>query len=318
MNKLKKNHNTTKINKIEHFDAGGVSKKDAGVEWPKEEKSSITSQYKCAKRNLDQKGPVSYSVKKIRKKNTGFLIGPSDDDDSSYSMFNPVWLLFPVINLIIELFLDILSIFTWFVNLLFMETYKMLVPAISDTLLSGSGLRSGKKYCVNLSWLRYFIVILCPPAGVFMAYGFAGWLQILICCLASLLYYFPGLVYALIVINRSDVADYMKQSRSDDCSDSGILGGLFVGEQDNVPKCGAGLGEECTPDGKNPIGRDKDCCANPVLGTDGTYTINGKPALDHESRPILTAEQGRIVCRNDYKKLKMNKGMCVWKSTGKP
>ena len=43
-----------------------------------------------------------------------------------------------------------------------------------------------------------------------MAYGLQGWFQIIICCLGSLLYYFPGLAYALIVINRSDVADRMK------------------------------------------------------------------------------------------------------------
>ena len=237
MNLLKNLKNTKKKNlkTIENFDGGGVSKKAAGVPWPEEEASSTTSQYKCAKRNLDQKGPVSYSVKKVRKKNTGFLIGPSDDDESSYSIFNPVWLLFPIINLIIDLLLDFMSIFTWLIKLLFMETYKMIVPSIAESLISGSGIRSGKKYCINLSFLRYFIVILCPPAGVFMAYGFAGWLQILICCLASLFYYFPGLVYALIVINRSEVADYMKQSQSDDCNDSGLLGGLFVGDSGNVP-----------------------------------------------------------------------------------
>ena len=65
------------------------------------------------------------------------------------------------------------------------------------------------------------------------------------------MYYFPGLVYALILVNRSDVADYIKKSKSNDCNDSGLLGGLFVGDQDNVPQCAAGLGEECTSEGKN-------------------------------------------------------------------
>ena len=317
MNISKNIKNKDEKNNIEYFHSGGVSKRKGGVSWPEEESSSVTSQYRCAKRNVDY-GQFSYDVGSVRKKHTGFLIGPTEDDDSSYSIFNPVWLLFPVINLAINLFLDFLGIFTWFVNLLFMETYKMIVPTVANSLMSGSGITSGKKYCLNLSFFRYFIIILCPPAGVFMAYGFSGWLQILICCLASLFYYFPGLVYALIVTNRSEVADYMKQSRSDDCNESGLLGGVFVGDGANAPKCAAGLGEECTPDGKNPIGKDKDCCANPVLGADGVYTINGKVELDHASKPILSAEQGRIICRNDYKKLKSPKGMCVWKATGKP
>ena len=74
-----------------------------------------------------------------------------------------------------------------------------------------TGFRQGEKYCINLLWFRYFVLILCPPAGVFMAYGFSGWLQIIICCLASLFYYFPGLVYALIVINRSTVSIIWKK-----------------------------------------------------------------------------------------------------------
>ena len=44
--------------------------------------------------------------------------------------------------------------------------------------------------------------------GVFMAYGFRGFVQIGICAVLSLLLYVPGLVYGLVVIMRSDVAEY--------------------------------------------------------------------------------------------------------------
>ena len=320
---------------IENFNVGSIHGSYGSDErnpWPKPEKSSITSQYRCSKRNRDEKNPaanwkddadVSGKIGRERKKKS-YLIGPTEDQNhASYSVYNPIWLILPVINLLIEILFDIFSIFTWFFNLIFMETYNMIVPDIMKSFLMGTGITSSRKYCMGLSLFRYFIIILCPPAGVFMAYGFSGWLQILICCIGSLIYYFPGLVYALILVNRSEVADYMKKSQStdSDCSDSGLLGGIFIGDQDNAPQCAATLGEECTPNGANLVGgnpRKKDCCANPVLGSDGTYTIDGKPAQDHESKIINSAAQGAVICRNDYKKIKMKKGMCVWKATGKP
>ena len=41
--------------------------------------------------------------------------------------------------------------------------------------------------------------IICPPLGVFMAFGLSGWLKIIVCCILSLMYYVPGLVYALLI-----------------------------------------------------------------------------------------------------------------------
>ena len=42
--------------------------------------------------------------------------------------------------------------------------------------------------------------VLCPPVGVFMEYGITGWFNILICALLTLVFYFPGLIYALILL----------------------------------------------------------------------------------------------------------------------
>ena len=42
--------------------------------------------------------------------------------------------------------------------------------------------------------------IICPPIGVFMDMGATGWLNILICTLLTLIFYLPGLVYALLII----------------------------------------------------------------------------------------------------------------------
>ena len=42
--------------------------------------------------------------------------------------------------------------------------------------------------------------ILCPPVGVFMEYGLMGWLNVFICSILTLMFYFPGLIYALIIL----------------------------------------------------------------------------------------------------------------------
>jgi uncharacterized membrane protein YqaE (UPF0057 family) len=42
--------------------------------------------------------------------------------------------------------------------------------------------------------------VILPPLGVFMELGLKGWLNILICAILTLVYYLPGLIYALILL----------------------------------------------------------------------------------------------------------------------
>ena len=42
--------------------------------------------------------------------------------------------------------------------------------------------------------------ILLPPLGVFMELGISGWINIVVCVLLTLAFYFPGLIYALILL----------------------------------------------------------------------------------------------------------------------
>lgn len=62
----------------------------------------------------------------------------------------------------------------------------------------------GKKcYLTNSNTVPFSIIlgtIICPPLGVFMDLGATGWFNILICTLLTLMFYVPGLVYALLVI----------------------------------------------------------------------------------------------------------------------
>jgi len=60
-----------------------------------------------------------------------------------------------------------------------------------------------KCYLTNTNTVPFSVIlgtILCPPIGVFMDMGLTGWLNIIICILLTLLFYIPGLVYALLVI----------------------------------------------------------------------------------------------------------------------
>ena len=63
---------------------------------------------------------------------------------------------------------------------------------------------NGKKcYLTNTNKVPFSIIlgtILCPPIGVFMDLGITGWLNIIICALLTLLFYIPGLTYALLII----------------------------------------------------------------------------------------------------------------------
>ena len=60
-----------------------------------------------------------------------------------------------------------------------------------------------KCYLTNNNKVPFSILlgtILCPPMGVFMDMGATGWVNILICVILTLMFYIPGLAYALLVI----------------------------------------------------------------------------------------------------------------------
>ena len=64
-------------------------------------------------------------------------------------------------------------------------------------------LKGQKTYLTQANTVPFSIIlgtVLCPPIGVFMDMGLSGWLNIIICCLLTLLFYIPGLCYALLII----------------------------------------------------------------------------------------------------------------------
>ena len=113
-----------------------------------------------------------------------------------------------IIEFFLKLFLKILQLLydIWFGifksiwNLLF-GGFDGLIPDIPGKY----------KTCHNSFYFRYFITILFPPAGIFMSKGITGFFQIMVCCALTLMFYFPGLVYAIIIMRGSRHSDLCKK-----------------------------------------------------------------------------------------------------------
>jgi len=93
--------------------------------------------------------------------------------------------------------------------------YKTLLGPFDGGLIWG-GIQSryydsSTKTCLanskgfDMWYVRMLITILFPPMGVFMAKGLYGMSEILMSCVLTLLFYFPGLIYSLSVITTSNI-----------------------------------------------------------------------------------------------------------------
>jgi len=71
---------------------------------------------------------------------------------------------------------------------------------------------------INLWYIRTILTILFPPLGVFMSFGLNGIGKIITCCILTMCFYFPGLIYALVIINTTkaeeDDSEIMKEYKS--------------------------------------------------------------------------------------------------------
>lgn len=69
-------------------------------------------------------------------------------------------------------------------------------------------------------YINVVAMIICPPLGVFMSYGLKGIIKILICAGLTLLYYFPGLIYGLLITTHLGLGRDIKMTE---------CGGEFAG-----------------------------------------------------------------------------------------
>ena len=58
-----------------------------------------------------------------------------------------------------------------------------------------------KTFAIKAKLIRQFMVILFPPYGVFISKGAMAIKEILITCVLTIMFYFPGMMYAMKVIN---------------------------------------------------------------------------------------------------------------------
>jgi uncharacterized membrane protein YqaE (UPF0057 family) len=102
------------------------------------------------------------------------------------------------IKLFYNSIIDILSSAFSFVDEMFFSDFK--------GILAGR-FKSKKGVCMEYSYFRYFMTIMIPPMGVFLARGLSAWFNIGICAFLSLINYYPGLIYAIIVIQTAPYAN---------------------------------------------------------------------------------------------------------------
>tara|TARA_B100000029_G_C17375337_1_gene887725 strand:- start:149 stop:895 length:747 start_codon:yes stop_codon:yes gene_type:complete len=108
-----------------------------------------------------------------------------------------------IFNVIIIIIMGIIEIVLGLIRVVFNYT---LEPIFSSFWGHGKNNKVGKcKKCFSTraGKLPFSVIIgtiLLPPLGVFMELGISGWINIVVCVLLTLAFYFPGLIYALILL----------------------------------------------------------------------------------------------------------------------
>lgn len=111
-----------------------------------------------------------------------------------------------ILKRIYNIFIDILTLCFNFVQNTFFSDFK--------GFLAGK-LKSKNGTCFEYTFFRYFMTLMLPPIGVFLSRGLSGWYNILICGLLCFVKYFPGLIYALIVMHNAPYSKRYQQMKRD-------------------------------------------------------------------------------------------------------
>jgi len=76
-------------------------------------------------------------------------------------------------------------------------------------------LKSKNGTCFEYTFFRYFMTLMLPPMGIFLSRGISGWYNIIICGLLCFIKYFPGLVYALIIMQSAPYSKRYQEMKRD-------------------------------------------------------------------------------------------------------
>jgi uncharacterized membrane protein YqaE (UPF0057 family) len=70
----------------------------------------------------------------------------------------------------------------------------------SEAVKCAAGKRCFKQPQTKVAFPVIISTIILPPMGLFMELGLKGWMNLLLCSILTLFFYFPGLIYALIIL----------------------------------------------------------------------------------------------------------------------
>lgn len=97
----------------------------------------------------------------------------------------------------------------------FFVGFRGVFPGADDiTFNEYEGYRRVSKFagtCISYKFIRYILTIVSPPVGVFMGKGLRGFMTIIICTVLTYIHFLLGVIYALVVTNRSRYADYYEK-----------------------------------------------------------------------------------------------------------
>lgn len=70
----------------------------------------------------------------------------------------------------------------------------------SESAKCSKGKKCFEQPDTNVAFPVIIATVILPPMGLFMELGLKGWMNLLLCAILTLFYYFPGLIYALIIL----------------------------------------------------------------------------------------------------------------------
>ena len=127
-----------------------------------------------------------------------------------YDFFAPVFKLlmrlFELIPLLLsptELANEILSGIVIGFTLFIEKLFGYINPAYYQDKLKNSSennIDTVETNCYSTSFMSILLLIVCPPFAVWQTYGISGFKEVILCTLLTVYgYYFPGLIYALLI-----------------------------------------------------------------------------------------------------------------------
>ena len=107
-----------------------------------------------------------------------------------------------VMEIVIKLITSIVDILWSMWKTIFDMLYELMFGYIQFDKIFGFW---NKYTCMDTTVFRYIVTLLFPPFGVFMKKGISGFGYILLCCILTMFFYFPGLMYAIIVMSEGKI-----------------------------------------------------------------------------------------------------------------